>query len=473
MKLKQMAEYRNRVEIFNEFEFPVSAQNIQMSSDGHYMIATGVYAPMVKIYETSDLAMKCERGMDSEIVKMSIMSDDYSKLAFLQADRNIEIHAQYGKHYKIRVPRYGRDMQYIPFNADLAVCGASNEIWRLNLDQGRFLAPFETASPELTCLAYSKPLNLLACGGIDGVTEFWSMDGKTKVIDLPVKDHSAFTNYDLCGEVSALAFSDDGMNVAIGNENGKVRVFDLRYPIPKYELNLHYRKAVKTLKFHEKSRTLWTNDTKQIKIFEAESGKYFTTIQKKVQINDFEICHDSGLCLLACSEPKMSAFFIPQIGQAPEWIPHLDNITEEVEEKKISTAYEDFKFVTKNDLEQLHASHLIGTGDLKAYMHGYFMNTRMYKKLLEAADPFAFEKYREKKVQDRLKELADDRIAINTGFKKVNTNFDKLVLKEDRKLSKKKRREAKEKQKLREQVMQDDRFKNMFTDANFQRDDED
>ena len=57
------------------------------------MIATGIYAPMVKIFDTHDLSLKCERGLDSEVVQFQILSNDYSKLAFLSSDRNIELHA--------------------------------------------------------------------------------------------------------------------------------------------------------------------------------------------------------------------------------------------------------------------------------------------------------------------------------------------------------------------------------------------
>jgi ribosome biogenesis protein ENP2 len=67
---------------------------------------------MVKIYETSELSMKCERGIDSEVIQFQALSADYSKLAFLCADRNIELHAQYGRHFKIRIPKFGRDMIY-------------------------------------------------------------------------------------------------------------------------------------------------------------------------------------------------------------------------------------------------------------------------------------------------------------------------------------------------------------------------
>lgn len=78
----------------------------------------------------------------------------------------------------------------------------------------------------------------------------------------------------------------------------------------------------------------------------------------------------------------MGAFFIPTIGQAPKWIPFLDNITEELELKNSTQESEDYKFVTKNDLEQLNATHLIGTSTLRSYMHGYFMPIKLYSKLI-------------------------------------------------------------------------------------------
>ena len=112
--------------------------------------------------------MKVERGIDSEILQIETLSDDYSKLALLCADRNIEFHAQYGRHFKIRIPRFGRDICYNPHTADLMAVGASNEIYRLNLGMGRFQAPIETDSEEINCIRYSDRLELAATGGIDG-----------------------------------------------------------------------------------------------------------------------------------------------------------------------------------------------------------------------------------------------------------------------------------------------------------------
>jgi ribosome biogenesis protein ENP2 len=97
-----------------------------MTPDNNYILASGIYAPRIKIFETRELTMKCERGIDSEVIQMLSISEDYSKIALLCGDRNIELHAQYGRHFKIRIPRFGRDMIYNPHSADLMTVGEGN-----------------------------------------------------------------------------------------------------------------------------------------------------------------------------------------------------------------------------------------------------------------------------------------------------------------------------------------------------------
>ena len=41
-----------------------------------------------------------------------ILTEDYSKAAFLCADRTVTLHARFGQYYKTRVPKYGRDLAY-------------------------------------------------------------------------------------------------------------------------------------------------------------------------------------------------------------------------------------------------------------------------------------------------------------------------------------------------------------------------
>ena len=190
---------------------------------------------MVKIFDASELSLKCERGIDSEVVQFQILSNDYSKLAFLCADRNIELHAQYGRHFKIRIPKFGRDMVYQPHSCDLIAVGASNEIYRLNLDLGRFNTTLLSDSPEINCVDYSSDLNVIATGGIDGKMEIWDMTSRKKTFTL-----DATRSAD--EEITSVRFEKEGsLNVAVGTQKGKVLLYDMRYPLPLLTLTHHYR----------------------------------------------------------------------------------------------------------------------------------------------------------------------------------------------------------------------------------------
>jgi ribosome biogenesis protein ENP2 len=83
-----------------------------------------------------------------------------------------------------------------------------------------------------------------------------------------------------------------------------------------------------------------------------------------------------------------------------------------MEESKDTVLYEDYKFLTANDLHQLNATHLIGSPMLKAYMHGYFIEMRPYHKLLSVADPFAYDRFRKEQINQKLNSLREKRIQV-------------------------------------------------------------
>jgi ribosome biogenesis protein ENP2 len=53
-----------------------------------------------------------------------------------------------------------------------------------------------------------------------------------------------------------------------------------------------------------------------------------------------------------------------------------------LEEGNETTIYEDYKFVTREDLERLSLTNLLGTNLLRAYMHGFFIDHRLYAKVV-------------------------------------------------------------------------------------------
>lgn len=164
----QDAELKKKVELIYDFQFNSSSQCLEVTKDGNYIVCTGIYPPRLKIFDVNDMALKCERGIDSEIVKMKMLSDDYKKVAMACVDRNIEVHAQYGRHYKLRIPKMPRDMDYNPFTCDLFVSGSDQEIYRLNLEEGKFMSSFRGTSEGINKIMFHPGLELLFAGGDNG-----------------------------------------------------------------------------------------------------------------------------------------------------------------------------------------------------------------------------------------------------------------------------------------------------------------
>ena len=86
----------------------------------------------------------------------------------------IQIHAQFGRYYRLRIPRFGRDLVYHPTNCDVYFVGDGSEVHRLNLEQGRFLNPLQTdALSGLNVCALNPEHLLFMSGSVDGKIEAW------------------------------------------------------------------------------------------------------------------------------------------------------------------------------------------------------------------------------------------------------------------------------------------------------------
>lgn len=144
--LKNDIDYQNRVELIQDFEFSESSNKIKVSRDGQYAMATGTYKPQIHVYDFANLSLKFERHTNTENVDFLMLSDDWSKSIHLQNDRSLEFQNRGGIDHRIRIPKFGRSMVYNDVTCDLFVGASGNEIYRLNLEQGRFMKPFNIES---------------------------------------------------------------------------------------------------------------------------------------------------------------------------------------------------------------------------------------------------------------------------------------------------------------------------------------
>lgn len=416
-KLRKREDYQRRIELVQDLSFTASSSRVKMSPDGQFLIVSGLHPPQVKCYDVSQLSMKWCRHMDAEIVDFCCLSDDYSKLAFICADRSIRFHAKFGNYYNTRTPKQGRDVCYSENTADLCVVGSSSEVWRLNLEQGRFLQPLESKCDELNVCGISPTHGLFAAGSGDGEVECFDLRARKSCAAIRCVDR------DDEGGVTALRFDPNGLQMAVGTEGGYVRLFDLRSSRPLRVKDHMNGFPIVDLKYHttvDGVRRLVSTDKKIVKIWEEKTGEPYTSIEPGYEINDLCLWDKTGLMMMAQDHTQLSVFFTPSLGAAPKWCSFLENLTEEMEERTQENLYDDYRFITREELEKLHLSHLIGTKMLRAYMHGFFMDNRLYGKAKAIAEPFSYDDFKKKKIKEKLEEERQSRITIKKKAPKVN-----------------------------------------------------
>lgn len=455
-------DYRRRVDLIQDFEMTTAAQCIKMTKDSQHIIVTGTYAPLIRCYTVSDMAMKFQRGLTCEVVAFECLSDDYGKLVFLLADRTVNFHAPYGTHYSLRVPKFGRDLCYDWSSCDLFIGASGQELYRLNLELGQFREPYTLSFSGCNKVHMNPCHPLLACGGESPVCEFWDVRAKKSVSKLRLPDP---TNL----EVTALQFDTDGMSLAVGTSNGQCLLYDIRSSKPLYIKDHQYGLPVINVKFHNTSHHVISTDKKIVKIWERHGGnmgKILTNIETPADINDLHVVGDnrgaSGLIFVAGEQSRVMTYFVPELGPAPRWCSFLEGITEELEESATTSVYEDFKFLTSAEVADLGATSLIGTPMLKAYMHGYFMEVGLYSKLRAVSKPFEFEEHRKKRIREKIEEKRQSRITALKRLPKVNRDLAE-------KLSKRKGVPG---EVGSEDVLVDDRFSALFKRDEFEQDPE-
>ncbi|VEU23801.1 DEKNAAC105030 [Brettanomyces naardenensis] len=459
--LRYDVDYQNRVDLIQDFEFSEASNRIRVTRDGQYAMATGTYKPQIHVYEFSNLGIKFSRHTEAENVDFTILSEDWTKSIHLQNDRSLEFQVKGERYFKTRIPKFGRCLAYNDVSCDIYVGASGNEIYRLNLEQGRFMRPFELDSKRGVNSIDVNPIHGLISAGLeDGTVEFWDPRAKQRVIKVAINDGSGSQ-----GEVSCVKFRNDGLNFACGTSNGLTMLYDLRTSLPMLTKDQGYGFDVKKIIWldnagaEDSNSLILTADRKIAKIWNRSSGKAFAAMEPSVNINDVEYIPKSGMFFMATESIPMHTYYIPALGPSPKWCSFLDNITEELEEKPSDTVYSNYRFVTKQDVKKLNIQHLVGTKVLKAYMHGYFINTELYDKVNLIANPTALEDERDREIKKRIEKERESRTrstgAVTNTKVKINKDFVGHL-------------EKKFGSGVAENIVNDDRFSEMFSDPAFQ-----
>ncbi|XP_073941728.1 nucleolar protein 10 lethal (2) 34Fd [Choristoneura fumiferana] len=456
--LKKNVDLRRRIELIQEFDMPGVSTSIRASKDGQYIMAAGIYKPRIKCFDVNNLSLKFERCLDSEVLTFEILSDDYTKIVFLQCDRYVEFHVGHGRHYRLRVPKFGREIAYHKPSCDLFVVGASSDIYRLNLEVGQFMAPYTTKAHEINCCSVNEEHGLLVVGTESGHVEAWDPRTKSRQGVLDCALHCTDSEYRNDGLPVITSIKFDGpLKMGVGTSTGHVLLYDLRSSKPLLVKDHMNGLPIKKLEFHKSMDYVYSMDSTVVKIWDKNTGKQYTSIESSVDFNDLCVIPNTGLSMMAVEDQKMQVYYIPSLGPAPRWCAFLDNLTEELESSAAQTVYDDYKFVTKQELESLGLDHLLGTNLLRAYMHGYFVDVRLYKRAKSIAEPFAFEEYKRRKIREKIEQERPSRIKVEDNLPKVNRELASRLMDDDGR-----------KKKSAANLLKDNRFKAMFENPDFE-----
>lgn len=354
----------------------------------------------------------------------------------------------------------------------------NGEVFRLNLEAGRYMRGYEidvggddftsagggalqggigTGSVNTAAIAEDSH-SLLAFGTSLGTVEFWDprTRGRVGILTPPAKADIMDGRY----EITALEFDRSGLGLAMGSSTGLIHLYDLRSSAPVVKKDQGYGYPIQTLIFLASSTStraqtneskILSADNRIIKIWDSQSGAPWTSVEPAVDLNSVAWCKDSGMLLTANEGRQQHSFFIPQLGPAPRWCSFLDNLVEEMAEdpndpnaftsQRTGEVYDNYKFLTMEQLESLNLSHLVGTTSLlRPYMHGYFVAQRLYEEAKLIADPSIWEE-RNKRVKAKIDVERESRIRGNRKVvAKVNKRLAEKIM--DR-LEKNERRAAK------------------------------
>ncbi|KIH46936.1 NUC153 domain protein, partial [Ancylostoma duodenale] len=327
-------------------------------------------------------------------------------------------------------------------------------------------------------------------GTTDGQVEAWDHRDKSRVgvLDCVYSLNGSSGNV----EITALSFRD-ALRLGVGTSTGQVLLYDIRSSKPLIVKDHINELPIKKIDFviRESENLVLSMDSRVLKMWSENEGKPFAAIETENGLNDFcrypnsgkvlrRSCLDSssrsGLIFFANEAPRMQQFFIPALGPAPKWCSYLEAITEELEENQSAAVYDDYKFVTKEELDSLSLSHLIGSSVLRAYMHGYFVDRRLYEKAQLITQPFAYEKYKDRKIRDLLHEERENKIIkakVESTQMKVNKELavrlqEEAATQVNAASSAKKKKNDKKKAMSASAILEDDRFKRLFNDEDFE-----
>lgn len=418
-RLAADSEYKKRIDVVQGLAFPTLSCVARFSPDLSYLAVAGSYPPMFKMYDLTQSSMKFQRNTTAEIVDLHFLSEDYKKLILVEADRYLEIHAQQGRIYKVRVPKAPRCSCFDPHVPQVLVSGSGPEIYRLDLQEGRFRTSWPAAGYAhaessgsfraieefgTNALCYSEQTCLTFSADRYGVGVY---DARAK--------GGLVSSLFLGEEITALALEPSGLRLAAGSAESDVLLYDLRSSAPLARFTHHSDLPINTLQFHESHgvRRLLSCDSRSIRAWDLDQGRrdagsavasvsagtqpsgpfvagvsrqgsLFCAIEGESAFRSFVVYPGSGLIFAPSEQENVPCYYVPQLGPAPRFAAHLDQLAEDLDANAQVGQYEDFKFVTLEELRQCGLEAVSSSSLVQPYMHGYYISRKLWDRAVLA-----------------------------------------------------------------------------------------
>lgn len=376
---------KQRVDVLQDLTFPTLTTKARFSNDCQYFAACGCYPPMLRLYDLGNTGLKVQRNTDSEIIDFHFLSDDYQLMALVEADRNLEFHNKGGKLYKMRIPRPPRCSTFDCHTPQLIVGGVGGQIYRVDLQEGRFRTSWDTPSLSqklissdafgVNALVYSPETCLTFAADGHSLTTY---DARTK--------GGVVSNIMLEDEGTAVAVDKTGLQIAVGTCESDIILYDIRSSHPLHQFTHHSDLPIREINFHTSysTYTLISADSRSIRMFRPEEStnksKLFCVIEPDVTINSFTVFPGSGLLMVPCEDMVINTFYVPDLGPSPAFAAFLDDLAADMSTNALTSSYEGLYFVTKEDLEKVGLDLVADSSLCIPYMHGFYINKALYDK---------------------------------------------------------------------------------------------
>jgi ribosome biogenesis protein ENP2 len=343
--------------VIHDFKFPAACNLLKTTDDGETIVSAGTYKPVMAIYELTQHSLKCERNCDSETKALTLLGNDWRKIALLQKNRTVEFHTRFGKHYTLPLPRQGHTMAGDLTRAEVLV-GGNGELFRFNMEEGRFYSPLKNGVARIESLSLSRAHGLYALFGLGGEMEF-----------VDPRDRSVVKSTSIPDPIMSSAFEDGGLFFSVGTASGKVFSYDIRSQSPLFVKDHMYEFPIKQVAYH--GRNVLSLDKKGVKIWERGAGKTLCSIETGFDLNTF--CFSEGILFVGGESQDVQTFYVPLLGIIPKWCSHLERVTEEMAEERRDLFFDKYRFVTREELGALGMEEEVGKS-VRVYMHGFLVD---------------------------------------------------------------------------------------------------